>query len=302
MKKVLILCLFCLFGTGIASAEKHLEATHQVPILWKLDTTPSSWLFGTIHLPDPRVSTLPAPAKILFDQSDIVLTEITMEQKDTRLIAKMMKRHDEQPLKAIIPEATYQRLTDHLDELSVPIQAFEPMKLWAIYAALPMLPSQQKYPTTTPLDLHIYQQAKLSNKLVGGLETAVEQTLYFDQFTHHEQVTLLEETLDIIDADKHRLTNSIEMMIEWYLQGGQIPIRTFMKQINPVDNDKKLEAKITDILLTQRNQIMAERIVQSLKENPDKSHFIAVGAGHLSDDKNIPYFLEKRGITASKID
>lgn len=296
------LLLLLVFPLQASLAETQTPKTStQVPILWKLDTQPSSWLFGTIHLPDPRVNKLPLPAQVVFDQSDVVLTEIPMESADIAVIANMMKRRDGKSLRSIIPTDLYQRLDKHFQSFSLPIQLFNDMKLWAIYASLPMLPTQSKYPTSIALDKHIYQQAKLKGKIAGGLESAAEQASYFDRFTHKEQVILLKETLDIIEADKQREKSTIDLMLEWYLSGGKNHLTDLMASITPIDNDKALEKKVTDILLIERNKIMAERIVNSLKNRPNKTHFIAIGAGHLSEEENIPFYLEKLGIKAEKV-
>lgn len=303
MKSIFIsLLLLLVFPLQTSLAETQTSKTNtQVPILWKLDTKPTSWLFGTIHLPDPRVNKLPYPAKVIFDQSDVVLTEIPMETADIAAIANMMKRRDGKSLKSILPEDLYQRLEKHFKSFSLPILLFNDMKLWAIYASLPMLPTQTEHPTSIALDKHIYQQAKRDGKITGGLESAIEQASYFDRFTHEEQITLLRETLDTIEADKEREKGTIELMLEWYLSGGKTHLTEFMEDITPISNDKALEQKVADILLTERNEIMAKRIVSSLENHPNKSHFIAIGAGHLSEEANVPFYLEKLGIKAEKV-
>lgn len=303
MKKFLV-SLLLLLSLSLQSslAETHTtQSSTQVPILWKLDTTPTSWLFGTIHLPDPRVNKLPYPAQVVFDQSDVVLTEIPMETADIAAIANMMKRNDGKSLRSILPPKLYERLENHFQSFSLPIGLFNEMKLWAIYASLPMLPTQTSYPNAVALDKHIYQQAKLDGKITGGLESAIEQASYFDRFSQAEQITLLKETLDTIDADKGREKGTIELMLEWYLAGGKSNLTDLMQTITPISHDEALEQKVADILLTERNKVMAKRIVESLEKYPNKSHFIAVGAGHLSEEANIPFYLEKLGIEASKV-
>lgn len=305
MKKFLVslLLLLSLFLQS-SLAETHTtktKASTQVPILWKLDTTPVSWLFGTIHLPDPRVNKLPYPAQVVFDQSDVVLTEIPMENADIAAIANMMKRNDGKSLKSILPHELYERLENHFQSFSLPISLFNDMKLWAIYASLPMLSTQTSHPNAIALDKRIYQQATLDGKITGGLESAIEQASYFDQFSQAEQITLLKETLDTINADKEREKGTVELMLEWYLAGGKSNLTDLMQEITPISHDKALEQKITDILLTERNEVMAKRIVESLEKYPNKSHFIAVGAGHLSEEANIPFYLNKLGVKASKV-
>ena len=51
------------------------------PALIELDTEPPSWLFGTIHLPDPRVTRLHPDAARAFEQADAVYTERSEERR-----------------------------------------------------------------------------------------------------------------------------------------------------------------------------------------------------------------------------
>jgi uncharacterized protein YbaP (TraB family) len=299
VKSILVplLLVTSLFGSAVnAKSEYGL----QKPILWKLETQPPSWLFGTIHIPDDRVNQLPLTARIIFNQSDVVLTEIPMEFGDTISMQTLMKRTDQKPLQSIISDDLYHRLDKYLLKINLPggAKAFDTLKIWAIYASLPMLETQLKHPLNKALDANIYQQAKQQGKEVGGLETIVEQMSYLEKLSTKEQITLLDESLQMLENDTEN--QHLKKMFDWYLQGGQTHITDLMSEIAPENSDKALEAKLLDMLLTQRNKIMAERIVEKLKTNPEKQFFIAIGAGHLSDEKNVPYFLEKLGIKSTR--
>ena len=45
----------------------------RTPALVELDTDPPSWLFGTIHVPDPRVTNLHPDVLQALEQADAVL-------------------------------------------------------------------------------------------------------------------------------------------------------------------------------------------------------------------------------------
>ena len=299
-----ILLLFLLLCTTSYTLAKDLQPSTRVqtPILWKLETQPAVWLFGTIHLPDPRVNQLPLAAKLIFNKSDVVLTEIPMEFADTTLAQLKMQRHDGKKLIDVLPKKLYTRLDNYLKSLNIlgGTKVMQSFKTWAVYASLSLLPIQIKHPLTKPLDFNIYQSAKQQGKQVGGLETTAEQLAYFDQFSEEEQTTMLNEMLTILENEKITGKNSVEMMTQWYLAGAKTDIRQLMKDIAPEGSSSELEEKVFNILLLQRNKLMAERLVQKIKENPTKQIFVAVGAGHLSSEKNIPYFLDKLGISSKR--
>jgi hypothetical protein len=59
-------------------------------ILWKIekDGAKPSWLFGTIHMTDPRVTNLDAEAEKAFDATDRLVIETTDVLDEAKLLAK----------------------------------------------------------------------------------------------------------------------------------------------------------------------------------------------------------------------
>lgn len=273
----------------------------QVPILWKLETQPPAWLFGTIHIPDPSVNQLPPAAKIIFAQSDYVLTEIPMEFSDISTIASLMKRQDGKRLKDVLPPALRQRLQRYFNEIGFfgGLSALQDMQVWAVYASLALLEAQIKHPFAKALDTNIYESAKKQGKQVGGLETIFEQVGYFKHFSDAEHIALLDDALKVIEYEKVTGKSSLAAMLAWYRDGGKTDLVTLMQSLSPANTNKALEEKLMHILMTERNKIMAQRIVEKITAHPNKRFFIAVGAGHLTEKQNIPYFLNKLGIEAT---
>ncbi|MGV6809086.1 MAG: TraB/GumN family protein [bacterium] len=274
----------------------------QVPILWKLETQPPAWLFGTIHIPNPSVNQLPPAAQIIFNQSDYVLTEIPMELSDMTAIAQLMKRTDGKRLREVLPPTIRQRLQQYFNEIGLTngLSALQDMQTWAVYASLALLEAQIKHPLAKALDTNIYETAKKQGKQVGGLETIFEQVGYFKQFSEAEQIELLNDALKVIEYEKTTGQSSLDAMITWYREGGKTDLTSLMRSLSPNNTNKALETKLMRVLMTQRNQIMAQRIKEKLAQHPNKRFFIAVGAGHLTEQENIPYFLKKLGITTTQ--
>ncbi|HHC74190.1 MAG TPA: TraB/GumN family protein [Thiothrix sp.] len=288
-------------ATSAAMTTPETRIKPQVPILWKLETQPAAWLFGTIHIPDPSVNQLPPAAKIIFDQSDYVLTEIPMELSNMTAIAHLMKRTDGKTLKERLPPAIRQRLQHYFNEIGLinGLSVLQDMQIWAVYASLALLEVQIKHPLAKALDANIYETAKKQGKQVGGLETIFEQVNYFKQFSEAEQIELLDDALKVIEYEKITGKSSLDAMITWYREGGKTNLASLMRSISPKNTNKVLEAKLMQLLITQRNKIMAQRIKEKIAQHPDKRLFIAVGAGHLTEQENIPHFLKELGIAAT---
>jgi uncharacterized protein YbaP (TraB family) len=68
-----------------------------------------------------------------------------------------------------------------------------------------------------------------------------------------------------------------------------------------MDMDDPIDQKFMRLAIVERNQRMAERIAQRLKDNEDKIYFFAVGAGHYHLDDGIIALLDEMGYKAKRI-
>ena len=59
------------------------------PLLWRIELATPSYLFGTIHLPDDRVTELPPVVDQVIERCDALYTELPM---DLALLMKQMGR------------------------------------------------------------------------------------------------------------------------------------------------------------------------------------------------------------------
>ena len=67
LRPLLTIAIALLVLAGTVNA-RELPAIER-PLLWMIRSSPPSWLFGTIHLPDERLNTLPAVVEKAFEQS-----------------------------------------------------------------------------------------------------------------------------------------------------------------------------------------------------------------------------------------
>ena len=102
------------------------------PFLWRIEKSPPSYLYGTIHVPDERVTTLPRAVTDALEASDVVMTEVRFDRVGN--VAKRMLLGGKRSLQDVLPEATYARLSGYLEAKGFPIQAFTRVKVWAVTA------------------------------------------------------------------------------------------------------------------------------------------------------------------------
>jgi len=294
MRPIALLLLVLL----IAPASQALELDRVIkPVLIELDTDPPSWLFGTIHLPDPRVTRLHPEAAQAFDRADAVFTEVPMDSKSTMQMGLKSLRSDGRTLLDVLPDSTWKRLDEQLRRIHPMLGAklLLPMKTWAVYGGMLLFESRMQYPEARPLDWQLYNKAVESGKSVGGLEQIEEQIRIFEHFSESEQQQMLLALLDEMERFERRNENITEFMIQWYLSGDFGRFEELLKTM-PMAADENLREELEQRLVYDRNARFAKRIADKIHENPGKSLFFAVGAGHLGGERSIQAWLEQEGI------
>lgn len=278
--------------SGVVQA-KHLTEIQQ-PMLWVIEGKHPTWLFGTIHLADKRLDKLPLAVDLALRSSDAVYTEIPMEMAELLAARQAMMRTDGKQLSQVLPQSLLERLDEHLKSTSafLNVEALGNLKTWVV-STLVAVPDDAAGPA---LDIRLYHLAKELKKEVGGLETAFEQIGYFDRFTEDEQVRMLEESLDAYEKQDIN-----ELMMQWYLAGNANNLVELMQQLSAPNTDQVLQQKFVQVLLNERNKIMADRIEAKLKTHPDTMYFFAVGAGHLGGTESVLHFLEQKGYKLKRV-
>ena len=287
---LLTLTIFAVANEGI----KH-------PFLWEVKKGEQSfYLFGTMHLGDPKLQVLPKALKMAIDKSDEVRTEIPMDASLQMKSVVLMMRNDSRSLKEIIPKTLYQRTEKYIRQINPQLNLvpFDKMKIWALSTVTAMLENQLKYPMLQAIDSEIYSYAQSKNKGVGGIETIEEQINAMDKFTLEEQIMGLESTLDYLEQNN----NFIAKMKSLYMQGDEKKMMAFIEgTMFKVEKYKKFEEKFMKVLLYDRNIRMVQRIETLLKENPTKRYLFAFGVMHFLGQKSVVEYLERKGYTVSRL-
>ncbi len=293
---VMSVALFSLSG-GVFARDL---STVQNPLLWKIDTSPPSWLFGTIHLPDRRITTLPAVVQNAFDQSTAFYAEIPMSSRMQMRVTRGMLRNDQKTLLDVLPRKIALRLQRRLEKINpnLTLSTYIGMKTWVVMMSLVSLESQSKYQKSKPLDLALYQLAQRAGKRVGGLENVQQQLGYLDQFSEKEQIDMLENKLQQMDEAEKEHTSVSEVMIQWYLHANIENIHHMIEF--PISKNPALQQRAIKTLVTDRNKTLAESIAKILRLHPGESHFFALGAAHLGGPDSVQNNLQKLGLSTQR--
>jgi uncharacterized protein YbaP (TraB family) len=282
-----------------ADAPRGDVAPTEHPFLWVIEGETPSFLYGTVHLPDERVVTLPPVVSEAFAASDMFFTEIPMDADTQQKANLAFMLPAGRSLQDILPPALYTRADAYLKARGYSIVLFQQMKVYGLMAVLAVLDYLEDMLTQPPLDDMLYEDALKMGKEVGAVETLEEQIGVFEALTEKEQTRLLEETLDYLETYDENDAPPTEKMVQAYLEGNAERLTRLMYEY--MDPSDPLGRKFMNLVLTERNQRMAERIDASLRREPDRVQFFAIGALHYPLEHGILAQLEDEGYTIRRL-
>lgn len=285
-------------------------AERGAPFLWKIDGPVPTYLFGTIHVPDARVLALPPSVEAAFAAADIVYTELPMDAATQMVMLRRSMLPDDRSLTQVIGQPLFDRLARRVDASLTPdtravtgpaiAGMMDRLKPWAamtMLSTLEFLPDQMA--GRQPLDAMLYTRAQKEGKQVAALETVDEQLAVFDGFSDAEQTRMLTLTLDDLDAGPQAGRGSVQEMVTAYLSGDIGSLTAMMNA--SLASDPVLSKRLLEVLLDNRNVIMADRMLARRAAHPDRVAFFAVGAGHYAGERGILALLAKKGLKATRL-
>lgn len=260
-------------------------------LLWRIESgsTPASYLFGTMHVSDPRVTRLPPPVKQALDGAASFTHEMFANGPGIVHMAETMYFGDHQRLSALLGPAWYARLHDTLRTHGIPAGDLDRKKPWAVFM---MLAKPAGQAPGIHLDMVLEISSIQQGKPVYALETMAEQIAVFNELPVEDQISVLKFALGRFDQTR-RLH---EQMLQVYLSR-DLHALFRMIESEPI-GDPRLQKIMLDRLLWARNARMLDRMKPRLKEG---NAFIAVGAGHLPGDQGLLALLHRAGYRVTPV-
>jgi uncharacterized protein len=304
IKQRIIILLLCLFSITTTQA-KELISPHCAPLLesrsspevipfakgllWKISkrNEPSSYLFGTIHISDKDVTTLPDVVDKALHESEQFVMEALPDAEQMLLFSQTMFFHDGQQLSELVDTSIYKRTKSILSAYHLGPDAVSVMKPWAAFLLM-------NYPPDAgdPLDMVLLSLAQQNGATVSGLESLQEQADIFSDLKMAEQVKLLTDTVchyDVIEED-------FIAMKSFYLKRDLGGLYNYTQRYSM--SHEPVYEKLMTKLIVDRNKTMAERMQPMLDKGKS---FIAIGAMHLTGAEGVLALLEAQGYSVSVI-
>jgi len=292
-----------LVACSTAPIPLHAQSSHAAPddsartrpLLWRLGPpATASYLFGTIHVADPRVLATLDDIEAAFTACDGLRTEIPLDAAALIEVQAGMLLPDDTTLRDVLPAPTLQRLQNFLDARHQSFDSMAHLKPWVLASLLSMMDSPALF--DMPLDQHLHERALDHGMSTGGLETVAEQLEILDSMPAASAAVLLEETLDELESGE----NVIEPLLVAYLQGDAETLLELVAQLEK-SSDPQVRSTM-ERLLDARNVLLAERIAALMQQSPETRWFFAVGAGHLAGEGGVVARLRRLGIPIVRVE
>ena len=273
---------------------------HAHPFLLEVTGDHSFYLFGTIHLPDPRVTSLPVEVEEALKNSTSFYAELDLSEANTMEITQAMWLSEKQMLHALLPEELKFKINDYLKGINpeLNLELFSKQKIWVLAVTLTVLEQQLKFPGQPPLDRALYEKALNLGLHTGGLESVQDQLGIFEKMTQQEQIVFLSDTLEHLLKNKKNNSDFIEKSIHAYLAGD---LDSLMSHLMSYMKDNKFYDDLMYQLVDIRNIRMTEKMLTLVAENPSQKYFFAVGAGHFWKENSINQLLLNKGYSIQVI-
>ncbi|QND51135.1 polysaccharide biosynthesis protein GumN [Phyllobacterium sp. 628] len=272
-------------------------------ILWKIEKpgVKPSWLYGTMHLTDPRVLKLSDTADTAYKSAGTVVIE-TDEVLDPQAPLKVMANDpqlmmftDDTTLEKLIPQDKLEGVKAGLTAHGLSLAALNKMQPWIVSSMLAMSACEMERTKSGAafLDIKLARDAKAEGKEVTGLETIKDQLGAMASLPLKFHVEGLIEALNL----GPKLPDLFETMTILYMRGDIGMIVPLMRSVSP-DGSMKGETygDFEEKMINARNRVMTDHAAPII----DKGNvFIAVGALHLPGDKGLVTLLRGKGYTVT---
>lgn len=283
------------------------------PLLWEVKSgngESKGYLFGTIHLADPRVANFPHTVTDAIKSCDVVVTEIRMDAKNLNQAAVLglLPAEEKRNLVDMIPEESAKNLDAELKLISpmfgVKTPPFSRMKVWSVMITVPHLETMMEYSGMPSVDEKVVKIASDANIQEDALETLDEQMAALTSYKDDEMIELLDLSLEGMRmARENQLGSFSEAMILAYRRGDLeelVDSAVWDEELYGRAEPEVLK-RFMHGLVDERNLRMTERLIDRYKASPGKKFFVAVGALHMPGKSGLIEQLKQAGFSLERV-
>jgi uncharacterized protein YbaP (TraB family) len=274
-------------------------------LLWRIEREghAASYLFGTVHLTDERVTHLsPAVEKALAESKTIALEVSDLSDNATAAViaqsAPLVMFTDGQRLDGLLSEDEYKTVEAIVTRSGMPSDLAAQFKPWIITMILSVSECEREkvQKGARVLDMQLAEIGKERGMKIYGLETIPEQLKALAEVPQEQQLQMLRASLKFAD----RTDDLMETLVQLYLKRNISAAMPFQLALaREIGIGDEAYAGFQQKLLVERNEKMRDAAGPLLDEG---GVFIAVGALHLSGERGLVALLREAGYAVTPVE
>lgn len=261
-------------------------------LLWRVaGRGTTSYVYGTIHVADPRLAALPVPVNDAFAAASSLTVEYVADTYGKERFLEAAMFTDGRTLEKTIGAQDFELAYQHLKRIGLTREFVNRLKPWGVLLNL----RNPRGANGASLDAQLLAQARTRHLPLYMMEDVEEQVFTFDEFPMAAQVALLKHSL----AHQDELIAMADRTLDAYLRrdlGAIWRIQQDFARRHPeitADNAVFLKRVIFD-----RSVVMAFRMQHQLRRG---NAFVALGALHLYGRKGVLALLGEDGYRAKRV-
>ena len=289
-----------------ASYQQIITSAHRTPnankIFWKIETpgTPASYLLGTMHLSDSRITTLSPQVSAALASSKRVVLEIADMSEPAMIKAvsgatALMFFMDGKGLGQLLTKSEMAIVQTAVTSAGMPAQIANILKPWFATMLMALSPCERARGKAgiASLDQKLANIAKKRGIKVYGVESIKEQFSAMASLPLGDQLEMLRSSVKYYN----RTQDLLETMTRIYQRrdmGVAWPLQLMLARLSGADI-RRFES-FRKILIVERNRRMRNRVLVHLRKG---GTFFAVGALHLPGKEGLVSLLRQSGFRVS---
>lgn len=266
--------------------------------LWRIERTglAPSYLFGTLHSTDPRITTLSPALEAAIAATNTIAIEIADPSPTAMLQAfktdpELLIYTDGSRMASILKPTEMETVRDRLESAGLGPELIASLRPWFAYTllSLPDCERARKSAGIKVLDIALAEEGRRRGHVIVGLESVREQLGALASIPEAEQIAMLRVAIawsprahDVLESVQQRYLRR-EIDAAWPLH-----LALAAKAGFPVEMFRSFERKV----LTDRNILMRDRALPLLDNG---AVLIAVGALHLVGEQGLVALLRGSG-------
>jgi len=286
--RILALGLLLLAAAG-AAAQPFTEGR-----LWRISRAgiPHSYVLGTIHIADDRVSRIPAPVADALDRSRMLALEVAPLANDSDELRALEQLDGNARLEPLLGSTVYADLRSRLLAQGMADDTVARLKPWA---ALLRVSGVGAPPKERSLDENLFIAARERRMRVVPLELIEEQIAAFDTVPMESQVALLTHVL----AHPETLAAGVEPTIRAWQRGDLAKLaRVSGRGSDGFPAMRRHYEALARHVVYDRTVLIHHRLYMELRTG---RVFVAIGASHLPGKDGLLALLRADGYRVTRI-